>query len=148
NKFRRELRGSNPSIMVSNGQKVWIYYPNFKEAELYPLGQRQFFDDAIEALTAGLNFQHVAEYYRYSASSETDGYRLVLIPKSGGLKRIVKELTVYVDSAYKIERTITVLPKGDQVITNYRNQRPTALSPAVFDYTPPADAHVSQPLGK
>ena len=67
NKFRRELRGNNPSIMVSNGQRLWIYYPNLKEAELFVLGQRAFFDDAIEALTAGLNFQHVAEYYRTTA---------------------------------------------------------------------------------
>jgi outer membrane lipoprotein-sorting protein len=148
NKFRRELRGSNPSIMVSNGQKVWIYYPNFKEAELYLLGQRPFFDDAIEALTAGLNFQHVAEFYRYSASSEADGFHLILIPKSGGLRRILKELSVWVDPTYKIDRTIAVLPKGDQVITNYRNQKPTPLPASTFDYTPPSDAHISQPLSK
>jgi chaperone LolA len=148
NKFRRELRGSNPSIMVSNGQKVWIYYPNFKEAELYLLGQRPFFDDAIEALTAGLNFQHVAEFYRYTVTSEGDGYRLVLIPKSGGLRRILKELSVSVDATYKIDRTVAVLPKGDQVVTNYRNQKPTPLPASTFDYTPPTEAHISQPLSK
>src|SRR6516162_3416117 len=34
NKFRREVRGNSPSLTVSNGQKLWIYYPSFKEAEL------------------------------------------------------------------------------------------------------------------
>src|SRR5437870_2053264 len=32
-KFRREVRGANPSITVSNGKTLWIYYPNFKQAE-------------------------------------------------------------------------------------------------------------------
>src|SRR4051794_35297878 len=32
NKFRREVTGQSPSLTVSNGQKLWIYYPGFKEA--------------------------------------------------------------------------------------------------------------------
>jgi outer membrane lipoprotein carrier protein len=148
NKFRRELRGNNPSTMVSNGQKLWIYYPNFNAAELYTLGQRAFFDDAIEALTAGINFQHVTEFYRTTAAHEAEGWHLVLIPKSGGVKRILKELIVWVDDDYKVQKTVAVLPKGDQVVTTYRNQRPTPVSPAIFDYTPPASAAISQPLGK
>src|SRR6187402_815762 len=35
NKFRREVRGSSPSITVSSGKELWIYYPNFKSAEHY-----------------------------------------------------------------------------------------------------------------
>jgi outer membrane lipoprotein carrier protein len=148
NKFRRELRGPNPSTTVSNGEKLWIYYPNFNEAELYSLGERAFFDDAIAALTAGLNFQEVARYYRYTASREPNGYRLVLTPKSGGLKRMLKELQVWVDNDFKIERTVTVLTKNDQVTTTYRDQKPTPLPASHFNYAPPAGARVSQPLGK
>jgi chaperone LolA len=147
NKFRRELHGANASLMVSNGQRVWIYYPNLKEAELYTLGQRAFFDEVIESLTAGLNFQHMAEFYRYVAFHEGDGYRLVLTPKSGGLKRVLRDLTVWVDENFKIERTLAQLPKGDHVSTVYRNQRPTPVPASAFEYTPPADAHISQPLG-
>src|SRR5437763_12968416 len=39
NKFRREVKGNSPSISVSNGRDLWIYYPNFKSAERYPLGK-------------------------------------------------------------------------------------------------------------
>ncbi len=148
NRFKRELRGNNPSTMISNGQRLWIYYPKFNAAELYTLGQRAFFDDAIEALTAGLNFQHVSEFYRASASHETDGYRLTLVPKSGGVKRILKDLTVYLDDEYKIEKTVAILPKGDEVVTVYRNQRPAPVPASMFDFTPPTGATVSQPLGK
>lgn len=148
NKFRRELKGSNPSTTVSNGEKLWIYYPNFKEAELYTMGQRQFFDDSIAALTAGLNFDRVSDFYRVRAFREPIGYRLVLAPKSGGLKRMVKELAVWVDEDFKIEKTETTLPKDDRIVTTYRNQRPIPVPAGTFDFTPPADAHISQPLGK
>ncbi len=148
NKFRRELRGNSPSLMVSNGEKLWMYYPNFKEAELYPLGQQKFFDQAIEALTAGLNFQNVAGFYRTTAAREAGGYKLVLTPRSGGIKRILQEITVWVDETYKIQKTVALLPKGDEIVTTYRNQRPAPLPASTFDYVPPAEAHVSQPLGK
>jgi chaperone LolA len=148
NRFRREVKGSSPSLTVSDGAKLWIYYPAFKEAELYTLGQRQFFDDSIAALTAGLNFQHVEQFYTYTAARESDGYRLALTPRSGGLRRMVKELAVFVDNDFKIQRTEATLPKGDRVVTTYKNQRPTPLPVSTFDFTPPADAHISQPLGK
>ena len=148
NKFRREVKGTSPSLTVSNGQKLWIYYPSFKEAELYVLGQRAFFDDSIAALTAGLNFQHVDQFYNYKASREPEGYRLYLTPRGGGLKRMLKELTVSLDNDFHIERTETVLPKGDHVITLFKNHRLTPIPPSLFDFTPPADAHISQPLGK
>ena len=148
NKFRREIKGTSPSITVSNGQKLWIYYPSFKEAELYMLGQRAFFDDSIAALTAGLNFQHVEQFYSYKASREPDGYRFYLTPRGMGLKRMLKELTVSLDNEYRLERIETTLPKGDRVITLFKNQHPTPIPPSLFDLTPPAAAHISQPLGK
>ena len=148
NKFRREVKGSSPSLTVSDGAKLWIYYPAFKEAELYTLGQRQFFDDSIAALTAGLNFQHIEKFYTCTAAREADGYRLALTPRSGGLRRMVRELAVFVDADFRIQRTETTLPKGDRIVTTYKNQRPAPLPAGTFDFTPPADAHISQPLGK
>ena len=28
NKFRREVKGNSPSLTVSDGRQLWIYYPN------------------------------------------------------------------------------------------------------------------------
>jgi chaperone LolA len=148
NKFRREITGSSPSLTVSNGQKLWIYYPGFKEAELYTLGQRAFFDDSIAALTAGLNFQQVEKYFSYKAARESDHYQILLTPRSGGLKRMVTALAVRVDDDFKIQRTEATLPKGGRVVTTYKNQRPTPIPANAFEFTPPADVHISQPLGK
>jgi outer membrane lipoprotein carrier protein len=148
NNFRREIKGANPSTMVSNGQKLWIYYPNFKQAELYQLGQRAFFDESIAALTAGLNFHNVGEHYSVRAFREEPGYRVVLAPKSGGLKRMLRELTVWIDDELRMNKTLATLPKGDRIVTSYRNPKPRALPASTFEFTPPADAQVTQPLGR
>ncbi len=148
NKFRREVKGANPSTVVSDGTQLWIYYPNFNEAELYNLGQRAFFDDAIAALTAGLNFQHVAEFYKFRAFREPGGYRFVLTPKTAGARKVVREISVWLDSELMIEKTEATLSKGGSVVTRYQNQRAGALPASRFEFTPPAGAKISQPLSK
>jgi len=148
NKFRREVGGSSPSLTVSNGSVLWLYYPNFKEAELYTLGQRAMFDDAMAALTAGLNFGEVENFYRLEAAREGSGYRVTLTPKKANLKRIVKQLTILLDGDLNVSRTDLEMPKGDRVQTVYTNTRRTALPGSTFEFTPPKDANISRPLGK
>jgi outer membrane lipoprotein-sorting protein len=147
NKFRRELKGTSPSLTVCNGAELWIFYPNFKEAEHYTLGQKQFFDDSLAALTAGLNFQEVERFFRVSPSRDGAGYRIVLTPKSAGLRRLLTSLTVHLTSEGIVETTDALLPKGDRVTTSYKNVRFAKKVDASFDFKPPADAHVSSPLG-
>ena len=50
NKFRREVKGSSPSVTVSDGRELWIYYPNFKSAERYPLGKGSPLDATVAAI--------------------------------------------------------------------------------------------------
>jgi chaperone LolA len=148
NLLRREIKGANPSVTVCDGKQLWIYYPNFNEAEHYKLGEHAFFDDSLAALTAGLNFQNIAKYYRFDAFRETEGYRLVLHPRTSGLKRLLRELTVWITESYLIARTEALLPKDDKVITTYRKQRSRPVPAAEFEFQPPAEARVSSPLGK
>ena len=148
NKFRREITGSNPSLTISNGHQLWIYYPNFQEVEEYTLGQRAMFDDAMAALTAGLNFARVETFYTLDAAPDDSGYRLTLTPKRGNIKRIVQQLIVHLDKALDVSRTDLILPKGDRIVTTYSNARHTPLPASTFEFTPPAGAHVTRPLGK
>ena len=146
-KFRRELRGTSPSLTVCNGTELWIYYPNFSEAEHYTLGRKQFFDDSLAALTAGLNFDGVDKFFRISPAREGTGYRILLTPKSSSLRRILTSLTVWLNADAIVEKTDATLPKGDRISTTYRNVRTLRNTDAKFDFTPPSGAHVSTPLG-
>jgi len=56
NKFRVERKGNAPSITVSDGQQLWIYYPNFKSAEHYSLAKRSPLDAA--RFTVGSHRSH------------------------------------------------------------------------------------------
>lgn len=149
NKFRRELTGTSPSLTISNGQVLWLYYPNFKEAELYTLGQRAMFDDAMAALTAGLNFGQVEKFYKLDAHHRSaGGYSITLTPKKSNLKRIVQQLVVQLDTDLNVAETTLTLPKGDRVLTHYTNTNRKDLPANTFEFTPPADANISRPLGK
>lgn len=147
-KFRREVRGANSSLTVNNGKTMWVYYPNFKEAEEYTIGQRAFFDDSLAALNAGLNFEHIDEFYNFRAFRESDGYEFQLTPKRPNLKRILDHLSVWLDGELKVRKTELFLPKGDRLVTIYKNVKRVAFPASTFEFTPPADAHISRPLGK
>jgi outer membrane lipoprotein-sorting protein len=133
NRFRRDLTGNSPSTTVCNGQELWIYYPTMQAAEKY---------------TLGLNFQDVERFFRVSAFREGSNYRVTLTPKSGGLKRILTNLTVWLDGDGMIQKTDASLPKGDRVTTTYRNVRAAKHTDGKFEFAPPAGVNVSTPLGK
>ena len=67
-KFRREVKGNSPSVTVSDGHQLWIYYPKFQSAEHYSLGKHSPLDTGIEALTAALNLENVENNYHISAN--------------------------------------------------------------------------------
>jgi outer membrane lipoprotein-sorting protein len=147
-KFRREVRTPSPSTTVSNGRTLWIYYPAFKEVELYTLVQRSSFDESLAALTAGLNFEHIDEYYNFRAYREPTGCRLELTPKKPSLRRVVQQLVLWLNNDFLPERTEITLPKGDHLSTVYHNAHRPVLTPSFFEFTPPPDAHVTRPMGK
>ena len=149
NKFRREVLGSNPSLTISNGHELWMYYPNFNQAEQYTLGKRAIFDDALAALTAGLNFARVEEFYHLEITPEDGGgYRMSLTPKRSNLKRIVAQLIVILDKNLDVHRTDLTLPKGEQISTTYIAPRRDPVPASTFEFVPPPGANVSRPLGK
>ena len=79
NKFRREVKGNSPSITVSDGQQLWIYYPKFQSAEQYSFGKRSPLDAGIAALTASLNLEGVEQTYNITGTREGNGYVLHLV---------------------------------------------------------------------
>ncbi len=147
-KFRRNVTGSSPSLSVCDGKTLWIYYPKFKEAEQYELGSRSFFDDALAALTVGLSFENVEDYYRLKIYPDQGGYRMVLTPRSRNLRRVITQLTIYLNADMKVRRTDTILPNRDRVVTDYRNVQRRSISNSTFKFRPPEGTNVTRPLGK
>jgi chaperone LolA len=148
NKFRREVRGNSPSITVSDGQQLWIYYPKFQSAEHYSLGKHSPLDAGIAALTAALNLENVENSYHIVASKQDSGYELQLAPRNPSLKRLLKTFDIQMNVGLQVQRTEMVQPNGDRIITVYSNESRTPIPSGTFEFTPPSGTAVTTPLGR
>ena len=147
-KFRREVKGNSPSLTVSDGRQLWIYYPKFQSAEHYSLGRHSPLDAGIAALTAALNLENVENSYRITAGKQDAGFELQLAPRNPSLKRLLKTFTIRMNAGLQVERTEMVQPNGDHIVTLYSNESRAAIEPSTFEFTPPAGTTVTTPLGR
>jgi outer membrane lipoprotein carrier protein len=148
NKFRREVKGNSPSVTVSDGQQLWIYYPKFQSAEHYTLGKRSPLDAGIAAITASLNLEGVEQNYNISGSREGSSYVLNLTPRTPSLKKMLQQFTIFFNEALQVERTEMLQPNGDRIRTSYSNETRAPIPPAMFQFTPPPGTNVTTPLGR
>jgi outer membrane lipoprotein carrier protein len=151
NKFRREVKGSSPSITVSDGQQLWIYYPNFKSAEHYSLGKRSPVDAAIAAINTALNLENVETTFHVTGTKidpPEAGYELELLPRTPSMKRMFAKFTLRLNADLFVERTEMLQPNGDRVVTTYSNQTRAQIRPSTFEFTPPPGTEITTPLGR
>ena len=151
NKFRREVKGSSPSVTVSDGQQLWIYYPNFKSAERYSLGKRSPLDPVIAAINTALNLENVEASFHIAATkidAPKAGYELDLTPRSPSMKRMFQKLKVQINDDLLLQRTEMLQPNGDRIVTVYSNQTRAPIPASTFEFTPPPGTEVSSPLGR
>lgn len=148
NKFRREVKGNSPSITVSDGRDLWIYYPNFKSAERYPLGKGSPLDATVAAINSALNLENIEGSFNISATKTNNGNELQLLPRTPAMKRVFQKLDLRINSEFRVERTDMLLPNGDRIVTTYSNQKRAATPASTFEFKPPAGIEVTTPLGQ
>jgi outer membrane lipoprotein carrier protein len=148
NKFRREVKGSSPSLTVSDGQQLWIYYPNFKSAERYSLGKRSPLDSVIASINSALNLENIEHTFHITATRAGNGYELELTPRTSSMKRAFQKLNLRINDKLQVERTGMLQPNGDRIVTVYTNQTRAPIPPSTFEFTPPPGTDVSTPLGR
>src|SRR2546428_9407640 len=119
NKFRREFTGNSPSVTVSNGRDLWIYYPNFKSAEHYSLGKRSPVDAAISAVNTVLNLENVENTFQIGGNKIDNEYELQLLPRSPSMKRVFQKFNLRLNQDLFVERTEMLQPNGDRLATTY-----------------------------
>ena len=148
NKFRREVTGNSPSLTVNDGRQLWIYYPNFKSAERYPLGKGSPLDSTVAAINSSLNLEDVEKNFQIMAEKLDNGYELRLIPRAASMKRVLQKLDLRINGEFRVERTDMLLPNGDRIVTTYSNQVRAPIPASTFEFTPPPGTEISTPLGK
>src|SRR5437667_8271918 len=148
NKFRREVKGNSPSVSVSDGHDLWIYYPNFKSAERYPLGKGSPLDATVTAINSALNLENIENTFQITAIKSDKGYELTLLPRTGSMKRVFQKLDLHINENLRVERTDMLLPNGDRIVTTYSNQTRAPVPASSFDFKPPSGTEVTTPLGR
>src|SRR3984893_13716065 len=147
-KFRREVKGNSPSVTVSDGHQLWIYYPNFKSAEHYSLGKRSPVDAAIAAVNTALNLENVESNFQITGRKIDNVYELELLPRSPSMKRIFQRFNIRINNDFLVERTEMVQPNGDRLVTTYSNQTRAPIPASTFEFTPPPGTETTTPLGR
>src|SRR6184192_2668096 len=148
NRFRREVNGNSPSVTVSDGRELWIYYPNFKSAERYPLGKGSPLDATVAAINSALNLENIETSFNIAATKSDTGHELALVPRTGAMKRVFQKLDLRINSDFRVERTDMLLPNGYRIVTTYSNQTRAPIPASTFDFKPPPGTEVTTPLGQ
>jgi outer membrane lipoprotein-sorting protein len=146
-KIRREITGNSPSTTVIDGKKMTIYYPNLKTAEQYDLIKRPIIRQSLEALTAGLNFQRVADYYNIEGTKDGDTYIITLTPKTAAIRRLVKSLTLTMKTDLTPEKVDYQSPRGERVLIDYSDVKRDPVPDSVYEFSPPSGTNVTNPFG-
>src|SRR6201997_3168770 len=105
NKFRREVKGNSPSVTVSDGRQLWIYYPNFKSAERYPLGKGSPLDATVATINSALNLENIENTFQINAAKAEQGFELALAPRTPSMKRAFQKLDLRINDNLRVERT-------------------------------------------
>jgi len=147
NKFRREVKGNSPSVTVSDGRQLWIYYSNFKSAERYPLGKGSPLDTTVAAINSALNLENIENTFQINAARVDKGYELTLLPRAPSMKRAFQKLDLQINDNLRVERTDMLLPNGDRIVTKYSNQTRAPVPASTFEFKPPPGTEISSPLG-
>jgi outer membrane lipoprotein carrier protein len=148
NKFRREAKGNSPSLTVSDGQQLWIYYPNFKSAERYSLGKRSPLDSVIASINSALNLENIENTFHITATRAGNGYELELTPRTASMKRAFQKLNLRINDKLQAEGTDMLQPNGDRIVTVYANQTRAPIPASTFEFTPPPGTDITTPLGR
>src|ERR1700741_262033 len=146
-KIRREITGNSPSTTVIDGKKMTIYYPNLKTAEQYDLVKRPIIRQSLEALTAGLNFQRVSDYYSIEGTKEDKSYVITLTPKTASIRRLVRSLTLTMQTDLTPEKVDFQSPRGERVFISYSDVKRDPVPDSEYNFTPPAGTNVTNPFG-
>jgi outer membrane lipoprotein-sorting protein len=146
-KIRREIDGKTPSTTVIDGKKMSIYYPNYKQVEVYDLEKRPIIKDSLHALTAGLDFREIKGYFDLQGSKSGNQYQITLTPKTGSVRKVVQSVDLTIGEDLIPQQVTVHNTKGEVFTSTYSNVRRENIPDSTFEFTPPPGTKVTTPLG-
>lgn len=152
NRFRFERTAPHPALTVSDGKRLWIYYPEFQQVEEYALDSDPRAHEITDAVSVALGFRapSMDEAKYATAVFAGDGaYVLELSPRDKRLRRFFSTLRIWLDADFLPCRTELVSPSGDTTQMSFSQTRRNEPLPAdLFAFAPPEGVEVVRPQGQ
>jgi outer membrane lipoprotein-sorting protein len=151
--FRWELGHPPQTIAIRNGDQMYVVYPHLKRAELYPMG-----DNAPAQLRAALSLLQAgfpksrdefdSEYNIMSLTQTNGSYNLALQPKSPSARQMMTQLQIGLSTGdYTLTSTELTFADGSSLRNDFTNiVLNPSLDKSMFNWTPPTDYNVVNPL--
>jgi outer membrane lipoprotein-sorting protein len=146
-KIRREIGGKTPSTTVIDGKKMTIYYPNYQQLEVYDLEKRPIIKDSLNALTAGLNFREISNFYNLQGSRDGNQYQITLTPKTAAVRKLVRSVDLTINENLTPSVVVVHDAKGQVFTITYTDVRRATIPDSTFEFSPPPGTKVTTPLG-
>ena len=153
NEFRWELGQPAQTIALRHGDEMFVIYPRLKRAERYPLGAGApgEWRDTMSLLSAG--FPHDRKEFEVQfqilSLTETNGaWQFSLQPKSALARRMMPELRIALaTNDFSLAGTELIFVDGSRMRNDFTN---AVLNPALdeklFEWSPPADYKITEPM--
>jgi outer membrane lipoprotein-sorting protein len=153
--FRWELGRPARTIALGRDNGMFVIYPLLKLAEYYPLGSNtpKQWRDMMSLLQAG--FPHARQQFEAQfqilSLDETNGdWLLALQPKGEFARQMMPELCLgLVTNDFSLASTEMIFVDGSRMRNDFTNAvLNPALDPKTFEWIPPADFQVTEPLAQ
>ena len=155
NRYRWELGTPAQTIALRQADELLVIYPMLKRVERYPAGEKATgqWRDALALLEAGFprTRAELESRFRILSLAGADGvWTLGLQPKSAVAQRMMKEIRVGLATHdFSLLGTELVFVDGSRMRNDFTNAvLNSTFDPMLFDWTPPADFKVTEPLAK
>ncbi len=138
NCFRWEVTSPDPSILTSNGERIWYYTPPFQEGDRAQLLVRAAKKDqtqlAISLLAGGESFKKQFDIRRLSSSGGTV-YQLKPLKEAGSIKDVELQIENQTNLVYRI--TLNHLDGGRTRIRFTEISKVPSLPVQMFRFSSP-----------
>jgi len=152
NLFRWEVVKPSFSLTVTDGKWLWMYYPEFQQAERYLVNDPRLGSNPIKALSAslGANPASLTNSCDVTVLSNAQFYRLDIVPRDTHEKKFLSRLVLDFDrTSSLITRTMMESPNGDRTENQFSSNKVNqALEAGLFQFEPPANVKVVSPFSK
>lgn len=152
NQFRWEVVKPAPSLTISDGKWLWMYYPEFQQAERYLVNDPRLGSSPLKALSAGLGANPASLTNSCDVTVLTNDrfYRLDVVPRDAKERQFLSRLVLdFNRTTLFLARTVMESPNGDRTENQYGPARVNeSVDAALFHFDPPSGAKVVSPFSK